>query len=35
MRDFALKVRLEYKGIEDVHTGGRELEFAELLASIF
>lgn len=29
------KVRLEYKGIEDVHTGGRRLEVAELLASIF
>lgn len=29
------KVRLEYKGIEDVHTGGRRLEVAELLTSIF
>lgn len=29
------KVRLEYKGMEDVHTGGRGLEIAELLASIF
>jgi hypothetical protein len=29
------KVKLEYKGIEDVHTGGRELEILELIGSIF
>lgn len=28
------KVRFEYKGMEDVHTGGRGLEIAEILASI-
>jgi hypothetical protein len=29
------KVELEYKGMEDVHTGGRGLEFLELIGSIF
>jgi hypothetical protein len=28
------KVQLEYKGMEDVHTGGRGLEFLELIGSI-
>jgi hypothetical protein len=29
------KLRLEYKGMEDIHTGGRGLEIIELLSSIF
>ncbi len=29
------KVKLEYKGMEDIHTGGRGLEAVEFLASIF
>ena len=29
------KVELEYKGMEDIHTGGRGLEAVEFLASIF
>ena len=29
------KVELEYKGMEDIHTGGRGLEAMEFLASIF
>ncbi len=29
------RVRLEYRGMEDIHTGGRGLEIAELLGSIF
>ena len=29
------KVHLEYKGMEDIHTGGRGLEAVEFLASIF
>lgn len=29
------KVQLEYKGKEDVHTGGRGLEILELIGSIF
>jgi uncharacterized protein (DUF2225 family) len=29
------RVELEYKGMEDIHTGGRGLEAVEFLASIF
>ena len=29
------KINLQYKGMEDVHTGGRVLEIVEFLASVF
>jgi uncharacterized protein (DUF2225 family) len=29
------KVQLEYKGMEDVHTGGKELEIMELIGTFF
>jgi hypothetical protein len=29
------KVQLEYKGMEDVHTGGKKLEIIELIGTLF